>query len=180
MDRIKALTIIAFYLVIIGCSNRRQFDSNGLRQPIADTLKVLENYDVIPGGVAGYRGEPSSHLETTYWFENSLTGDEAEILIHHENTFIRSIAFRKMWKVNYSEIGDIIIDSYKDSLIVYEQAGCERYEYRLFDYYIKTAGYPFRTMEANRRLTTRQKEVIDSLAMTKDYWIEYKKRMPPM
>ena len=181
MTRLTIPIIAVFFLTIASCTKSgRRFDSNGLRQEIIDTLLELERFDAVPGGVTGYRGEPSVHLETTDWFEKSITRKEAEILFKHENTFIKSIAFEKMWSGSYPKIFDVIIDSYSDTLMVYQEVGCEHIGYRLFDYYIMKAGYPFRTMEANKNLTTRQKEIIDSLATTKDYWIKFKKRMPPM
>lgn len=167
-------------VTILSCTRNKTLDTIGIRQEIADTLKLLETFDNIPAGVVGPKGQPSIHLKTTEWFEKNITDNEAEILLNHDNTFIKAIAFRKLWSINHSDIFKIIIESHNDTLTVYESAGCEGIEYRLFDYYLKTVGYPFRTKEGSNKLTKKQKEIIDSLAITSDYWISYKELMPPI
>lgn len=181
-DKMKNFLMPTMWLIlvtILSCSENKKFDTTGIRQEIIDTLKILETFDNIPGGAVGPRGLPSTHLTTTHWFEKNITDNEAEILLNHANPFIKTISFRKLWRINHPDIFKIIINSYKDTLMVYESAGCEGLEYSLFDYYIKTAGYPFKTKDRNDRLTKEQKEIIDNLAMTSEYWISYKKLMPP-
>jgi hypothetical protein len=169
------MKLSVFFLVFLslsGCLDKSL--KSKLRPQIADTLTWLEKSNEVPGWAVGYQGKPSLHLKTTQWFEKAISVDEGLILMTHENAFIRSIAFKKLCTVHHSNVFDYLIKSYSDSTIIYK-SGCVGCEFSEFDYYIESAGYPYRKEFWNRHFTEKQKITIDSLIATREYF----KTLPP-
>ncbi|MFK8056259.1 MAG: hypothetical protein AB8F78_09100 [Saprospiraceae bacterium] len=137
-----------------------------LRLQTIDTLQVLEKYTNIPGAATGIPGTPSTHYETTRWFQKHINQEEANVLRLHPNTFIQALAIKRLYYSKDSHFFDHLIEAFHNPTEVEVSSGCITSRIPMFQHYLSTIHYP-RLLETNHlEWTHDQLSLLDSLAMT--------------
>jgi hypothetical protein len=145
------------------------FDCEGLNRDVAANLLLLEQHNEIPPNASGHSGTPSKHMEATKNFNKLLIKEDALILYYHPNSFIKTLAFKKLWYSRDSSVYEKLIESFTDSAIVYRAEGCELGAYNLADYYLEIIGFETTRFDTSTTLNSAQKHIIDSLAEEYNY-----------
>lgn len=144
--------------------NHCYFDCSGISHETLIQLFYLERFIELPAMVVGDRGIPSKHMDATKEFSKQITVAEANILHEHPNSFIRALAFKKLWLEGDSTVYEKLVDSFTDSLIVYKHHGCLIEEFEISDYYLSIIGYGNPRFDTLSFFTKKQMSNIDSLA----------------
>jgi len=105
----------------------------------------------------------------TKHFKNLLSKEDALILYNHPNSFIKTLAFKKLWYSKDSSVYDKMVDSFTDSAIVYRAEGCELGAYKLANYYLESIGFETTRFDTSTTFNSTQKHIIDSLAEEYNY-----------
>ena len=114
--------------------------------------------------IYGPRATELGTLSIGLKFKKLLSVEDALILYSHPNSFIKTLAFKKLWYSDDKSIGTKIIESFTDSIDVIQSGGCESSNSPLSEYYLEIIGYPNNTFETTERLSDSEKTTIDSLA----------------
>ncbi|NQX98012.1 MAG: hypothetical protein HRT73_09050, partial [Flavobacteriales bacterium] len=141
------------------------FKVDGLREQTIYALWGLESNSELPGSAVGIAGVPSEHLEKTKSFQQSINKEEALILYNHPNTFIKTVAFKKLWYSKEQTVFTKIVNSFQDSTIIYQASGCVGMDYKISEYFLNVIEYPNDFFWDTETLSSEEKMTIDSLAI---------------
>lgn len=116
--------IIIFTILFIFSNDQYRFKWESISKPIKDSISEYE-FNSISSGIGGNGADFSFEVKKREWIMLSSSISELEKLKTHPSGTIKAIAYEGLLrKENYRKKYELVIESFKDSSIVYYQSGC--------------------------------------------------------